>query len=150
MNKYDHDYEVFQLTLNSSLYEHQMINVSYDRLTLLFVNEKDFLFWFLVNKKVNEKIILLSIIGSLDAIKEEAVSIDEIEKFLFSPHIYHKLKQKGYSGDILQIIEEGCELEDIFSLLPDKFDGVIDNMRRKSLLLLKNYEEYNHFFWLDE
>ena len=42
------------------------------------------------------------------------------------------------------------ELEDIFSLLPDKFDGVIDNMRRKSLLLLKNYEEYNHFFWLDE
>ena len=39
------------------------------------------------NKKVNEKIILLSIIGSLDAIKEEAVSIDEIEKFLFSPHI---------------------------------------------------------------
>ena len=55
MNKYDHDYEVFQLTLNSSLYEHQMINVSYDRLTLLFVNEKDFLFWFLVNKKVNEK-----------------------------------------------------------------------------------------------
>ena len=102
------------------------------------------------NKKVNEKIILLSIIGSLDAIKEEAVSIDEIEKFLFSPHIYHKLKQKGYSGDILQIIEEGCELEDIFSLLPDKFDGDIDNMRRKSLLLLKNYEEYNHFFWLDE
>ena len=100
------------------------------------------------NKKVNEKIILLSIIGSLDAIKEEAVSIDEIEKFLFSPHIYHKLKQKGYSGDILQIIEEGCELEDIFSLLPDKFDGVIDNMRRKSLLLLKNYEEYNHFFFL--
>ena len=87
------------------------------------------------NKKVNEKIILLSIIGSLDAIKEEAVSIDEIEKFLFSPHINHKLKQKGYSGDILQIIEEGCELEDIFSLLPDKFDGVIDNMRRKSLLL---------------
>ena len=58
--------------------------------------------------------------------------------------------KKGYSGDILQIIEEGCELEDIFSLLPDKFDGVIDNMRRKSLLLLKNYEEYNHFFWLDE
>ena len=103
-----------------------------------------------IEKKVNEKIILLSIIGSLDAIKEEAVSIDEIEKFLFSPHIYHKLKQKGYSGDILQIIEEGCELEDIFSLLPDKFDGVIDNMRRKSLLLLKNYEEYNHFFWLDE
>ena len=102
------------------------------------------------NKKVNEKIILLSIIGSLDAIKEEAVSIDEIEKFLISPHIYHKLKQKGYSGDILQIIEEGCELEDIFSLLPDKFDGVIDNMRRKSLLLLINYEEYNHFFWLDE
>ena len=30
------------------------------------------------NKKVNEKIILLSIRGRLDAIKEEAVSIDDI------------------------------------------------------------------------
>lgn len=93
------------------------------------------------NKKVNEKIILLSIIGSLDAIKEEAVSIDEIEKFLFSPHIYHKLKQKGYSGDILQIIEEGCELEDIFSLLPDKFDGVIYNFVRDEILFGYNIDD---------
>ena len=77
------------------------------------------------NKKVNEKIILLSIIGSLDAIKEEAVSIDEIEKFLFSPHIYHKLKQKGYSGDILQIIEE----LDMISM-PDGMIVIIEKLWR--------------------
>lgn len=102
------------------------------------------------NKKVNEKIILLSIIGSLDAIKENIVSIDEIEKFLFSPHMYHKLKQEGYNENILQIIEKGCELEDIYALLSDKFDEVVDNMKQESLAFLKTYEEYNSFFWVDE
>ena len=103
-----------------------------------------------MRKKVNEKIILLSIIGSLDAVKEGAVSIEEIEKFLFSPHMYQKLKKKGYSEKILRIIEEGCELEDIYILLPDKFAEVIDNMKQEALSLLKNYEEYNRFFWFDE
>ncbi len=96
-----------------------------------------------------KKIILL-IIGSLEAIKEGAVSIDEIEKFLFSPHMHDMLKQKGYSEDILQIIEEGCELEDIFSLLPDELDETIEDMKKESVLLLKNYEEYNESFWLKE
>ena len=100
------------------------------------------------NKKVNEKIILLSIIGSLDAIKEEAVSIDEIEKFLFSPHIYHKLKQKGYSGDILKIIEEGCELEDIISLLPQKYIDSIEELKQEALTLLREYEVFEQKFWI--
>lgn len=101
-------------------------------------------------KKCNEKIILLSIIGSLESIKKGVVSIDEIEKFLFSPHMHHMLKKKGYSKDILQIIEEGCELEDIFSLLPNELDEAIEDIKKESLLLLKNYDEYNNFFWIED
>lgn len=58
------------------------------------------------------------------------------------------LKKKGYSKDILQIIEEGCELEDIFSLLPNELDEAIEDIKKESLLLLKNYDEYNNFFGL--
>ena len=49
--------------------------------------------------------------------KMEQKNIVKNKKLLFSPHMHHMLKKKGYSKDILQIIEEGCELEDIFSLL---------------------------------
>lgn len=60
------------------------------------------------------------------------------------------LKKKGYSKDILQIIEEGCELEDIFSLLPNELDEAIEDIKKESLLLLKNYDEYNNFFWIED
>lgn len=60
------------------------------------------------------------------------------------------LKKKGYSKDILQIIEEGCELEDIFSLLPNELDEAIEDIKKESLLLLKNYDEYNNFFWVED
>ena len=58
--------------------------------------------------------------------------------------------QEGYSKDILQIIEEGCELEDIFSLLPNELDEAIEDIKKESLLLLKNYDEYNNFFWIED
>lgn len=60
------------------------------------------------------------------------------------------LKKKGYSKDILQIIEEGCELEDIFSLLPNELDEAIEDIKKESLLLLKNYDKYNNFFWIED
>lgn len=64
--------------------------------------------------------------------------------------MHHMLKKKGYSKDILQIIEEGCELEDIFSLLPNELDEAIEDIKKESLLLLKNYDEYNNFFWIED
>ncbi|MGN0403396.1 MAG: DUF3969 family protein [Acetatifactor sp.] len=101
-------------------------------------------------KKVEEKIILLSIIGSLEAIKEGTATIDEIEKFIFSPHMYKIMKEKNYNEKILCFVEKGCELEDIYSIIPEKMAEVVDHMKREALLLLKNYDEYNSFFWLEE
>ncbi|MDE6155927.1 MAG: DUF3969 family protein, partial [Eubacterium sp.] len=40
---------------------------------------------------VDEKIILISIIGTIDAIENDAMSIEEGEKFLFSPHTVNLL-----------------------------------------------------------
>ena len=102
------------------------------------------------NEKVNEKMLLLSIIGSLEAIREAMVSIDEIEKFLFSPRMCRILKEKGYRESILHIIEEGCELEDVASLLPDRLNKVIDDIKKEALLLLSSYDEYNLLAWIEE
>ena len=41
-------------------------------------------------------------------------------------------------------------MEDIFSLLPNELDEAIEDIKKESLLLLKNYDEYNNFFWIED
>lgn len=100
-------------------------------------------------EKVDEKILLLSIIGSLEALKNSVVTIDEVEKFIFSPRMVKALRKKKCDEKIVGIIEKGCELEDIYSLLPEKLDEVINDLKQEAILLAKNYEEYSKMVWLD-
>ena len=100
-------------------------------------------------EKVDEKMLLLSIIGSLEALKNSAVTIDEVEKFIFSPRMVKALREKKCDEKIVDIIEKGCELEDIYSLLPERLDEVINDLKQEAILLAKNYEEYSKMVWLD-
>lgn len=100
-------------------------------------------------EKVDEKMLLLSIIGSLEAIKNSAVTIDEVEKFLFSPRMIKTLREKKCDENIVGIIEKGCELEDIYSLLPEKLDKVINELKQEAIMLVKNYEECSKMVWLE-
>lgn len=99
---------------------------------------------------LSEKILLVSLVGTINSLKNNAISIDEAEKFLFSPYMIKFLKDKKCNEDIVNIIELGCELEDIISLIPDKFNNILENMNNKSIDLLKQYEEFNLDFWISE
>lgn len=103
-----------------------------------------------VNKKVQEKMIILSIIGCLDAIKEQKMSIDEAEVFLFLPRMCSILEREGYSKKIIHIIELGCELEDVESLLPERLDFILDDIKKESLDLLDSYDNCENMYWLEE
>ena len=100
--------------------------------------------------KVEEKILLVAIIGSLEAIKNGGITIDEAEKFLFSPHIVNKLKVKKCDEKIIELVAKGCELEDISSIIPEKLNEVIDEMKQEIVKLMQTYEEFNKSFWLGE
>lgn len=100
-------------------------------------------------EKVDEKMLLISIIGSLEAIKNSAITIDEVEKFIFSPRMIKMLREKKCNEKIVGIIEKGCELEDIYSLLPEKLDEVIYELKQEAIMLVKNYEEYSKMVWLE-
>ncbi|MDE5984697.1 MAG: DUF3969 family protein [Eubacterium sp.] len=97
---------------------------------------------------VDEKIILISIIGTIDAIENDAMSIEEGEKFLFSPHTVNLLNNKNCSPEIVEMVELGCEMEDIKSLMPDKLSSELKNLKKRAYGLLKKYEEVDNEFWI--
>lgn len=101
-------------------------------------------------EKVDEKIILLTIVGTLETLKNGGITIEEAEKFLFSPHMTKKLMGKGCNEKIIDILLKGCELEDIASLIPEKFNKIVDEMKQDALIILKTYEAFNESFWLEE
>lgn len=57
---------------------------------------------YMSEKKINEKKMLICIIGTLEAIKKGALSITESEKFLFSPHMIVRLKEKNIENRSLK------------------------------------------------
>lgn len=88
-------------------------------------------------KKEIEKFILLLNIGLASALMEGAVSIEEAENYLFSPYSVRKLDELGISECVTEIIQLGCELEDVESLIPQKLQDNINMIKLKSLEKLK-------------
>lgn len=103
-----------------------------------------------VRRERLEKMLLLTILGCLEGVKSGAVMIDEAEKIIFSPYIIKKLRSKKCNEKIVEIVEKGCELEDIYSLLPENFDNVIEELKQETVMLAKDYEECVERFWLEE
>lgn len=97
----------------------------------------------------DEKIVLISLAGVLEALKREQISIDEAEKFLFSPHMITRLQKNNCDKRILDILERGCELEDIASLMPDRLMKTIDDLEGMVFELMKIYPRFNKTFWID-
>lgn len=102
-----------------------------------------------IEKKAEEKVILISIIGTLAALKNEKISLEEAESFIFSPYFSEKLKKSKIREEIVDIVDECCELEDIMSLLPDYLEMTYDKLQKKALEMLKEYAECNDTFWVN-
>ncbi len=88
-----------------------------------------------------EKMLLISIVGTLEAIREGALTINESEKYLFSPRMIKQFRDEQYQESILDILEKCCELEDIESLIPDKLDFSIRELEKEALEALKGYQK---------
>lgn len=98
----------------------------------------------------DEKIILISIIGIINSIKNKAITLEEAEKFLFSPHTRSIMQSKRCDSNIIALIDYGCELEDIKSIMPSKFTHTLNDIEQKALTLLSKYEKSETDFWIDE
>ena len=95
-----------------------------------------------------EKLYLITILGTLEALKNKRTTIDESEKIIFTPYTFFTLEKKGINKEIIDLLQECCELEDIKSLCPDKIDNIIEDLKQKTLILLDNYEEDKLEIWV--
>ncbi len=101
-----------------------------------------------VISEIEEKRLLLDIIGTLEAVKRKALHVNEAEKFLFSPYMVSLLKEQNCNHRILLLLEKGCELEDILSLLPDRLEQVINELEDEAMELLKEYPKFEESHWI--
>lgn len=97
---------------------------------------------------ISEKILLMLIIGTINSLQHNAISIEESEKFLFSPRMIKLLKNKKCSEKIIDLVELCCELEDIVSLIPNQFESTLEKINKKAIDLLMSYDELNVDFWI--
>lgn len=98
--------------------------------------------------ETDEKMLLVILLGIFEAIKSNALSIREAEKFLFSPYIFNKLESKKCNYKIINIIERGCELENIKSLIPDELTGAIQELEDMTREELEKYSVLDRARWL--
>lgn len=101
-------------------------------------------------KLVDEKILLLNVIGCLEAVKNSGITIEEAEKFMFSPYMIKKLKAKECDEKIVELISKGCELEDIVSLIPQELNKVLEEIKQEALEIIKEYETVDEKFWFED
>lgn len=99
-------------------------------------------------RKIDEKILLLSIIGVLEVLKSDILKIEEAEKFLFSPNMLKKLKLIKCNNKITNLIERGCELEDIASLIPEKLEKNYNELMESAKMILNEYPKFIDSFWV--
>lgn len=100
-----------------------------------------------LHETVYEKILLIEIVGVLEALTLGKISIDESEKFLFSPHMVKLLRRNRCNKKIINILERGCELEDIASLIPQYLLETISELKLDALEELGKYPEFYEKFW---
>lgn len=105
----------------------------------------------IMNKRQIEAFILVSIIGLMDSLSVGATSIEECETYLFSPYSVDKLRTLNLNEQILELIQIGCELEDVEALIGEKLSESINEIRLKAIELLKKVpkDEGEPKKWLD-
>lgn len=101
----------------------------------------------LVNE-IDEKIILTMLVGIFESLGNNGLTIEESEKLLFSPYMIDVLQNRNCSKSVIEILERGCELENIESLLPDNLIEEIDKLKKASLNLLKKYGQQREERWI--
>lgn len=89
------------------------------------------------NKTEIERFLLILNLGLINALKNGLITIEEVENYLYNPYTLERLKYLGINQEILDLIHEGCELENIERIIKDQLKQTMDEMENKIVSHLK-------------
>ena len=102
------------------------------------------------SKSEEEKFLLITIIGITESLLKNAITICEAEGAIFTPYTVKILKDKKIDNEIVKLVELGCELENIESLLPHCLEEEILKIKDKAVELLIKVERSKYIEkWLE-
>ncbi len=84
-----------------------------------------------------ERFLSILNLGLCVALEQGTLSIEAAEQYLYSPYTLEKLQQLGVSPELLQVVHLGTELEDVESLLTEKLDESLAEMKELSFKILQ-------------
>lgn len=98
---------------------------------------------FLEGKSEVEYFTSIFTLGLLTAIEEKAIELEKAEQYIFNPLTLDKLNECELDGLLTEIIHLGTELEDVKSLIPDKYYDNIKDIKSRVIEILKSEEYIN-------
>lgn len=86
-----------------------------------------------LNLQIQDKLEMELFLGLLSlgictSLKENLIDIECAERILYSPYMMEKLKKFQLSSKVIDLINQGTELEDIRSLIPEKLETQFQDM----------------------
>ena len=84
-----------------------------------------------------ERLLSILSLGLCSALEQGALSIEAAERYLYSPYTLELLQKLNISPEVLQVVHLGTELEDVESLLPEKLDESLAEMKELSFKILQ-------------
>lgn len=91
-----------------------------------------------IDRNQSDQFISFLILGVLYSLEHKLISIDDAEGFIFMPSVAQILCKAQLPNELIDIIESGCELDDIVDLVPEQLNNNIKELMIQTMSVLKN------------
>lgn len=83
----------------------------------------------------------VTVMGCLKALKDKTITLEEAEKCMFTPFMAMKVEKAGCNPFISEMILKCCELENIRSIIPARYEETINGLIRETEAWLTEQSE---------
>jgi hypothetical protein len=84
-----------------------------------------------------KRFLLVLNVGLINSLKNGLISIEEVENYLYNPYSLERLRNLGVDQEIIELIQEGCELKNIDRIIKNQLKQTMDELESKSINNLK-------------
>lgn len=85
-----------------------------------------------------ESFIAIYSLGLISALEEKVIELERAMQYVFNPYILGRLHKAKINKLLIEIVHLGTELEDVRSLIPDKFDENILDLKSRVVKFMDN------------